>query len=176
MCVHVFGGTSSPSGSNHVLKRTSIYGKDHFGLEAAKTLQNNFYVDELLKSVAQEDQKIQLIENVEVMCSAESFKLTKFLSSNKRVLQSIIEEDRRNGVKGDLVGDPTSDQAFGALSNTETDNFGFKVTSKQKPMTRRRILSVISSVTHCVLQHHFYFKKNWLARSCSEQTLVGMKS
>ena len=32
------------------------------------------------------------------------------------------------------------------LQNTETDNFGFKVTSKQKPMTKRTLLSIISSV------------------------------
>ena len=54
--VHVFGGTSSPSCSNYALKRNSIDGKDQFGLEAAKKLQNNFYKDGLLKSVAREDQ------------------------------------------------------------------------------------------------------------------------
>ena len=32
------------------------------------------------------------------------------------------------------------------LWNTETDNFGFNVTLKQKPMTRRGLLSIISSV------------------------------
>ena len=65
MCVHVFGGTSLPSCSNYALKRTSIDGKDQkHGLEAVKTLQNNFSVDDLLKSVAQEDQAIQLIKNV----------------------------------------------------------------------------------------------------------------
>ena len=32
------------------------------------------------------------------------------------------------------------------LQNTETDNFGFKVTSKQKQMTKRTLLSIISSV------------------------------
>ena len=32
------------------------------------------------------------------------------------------------------------------LQNTETDNFGFKVTSKQKPMAKRTLLSIISSV------------------------------
>ena len=58
MCVHVFDGLSSPSCSNYGLKRTSIDGKDQFGLEAAKTLQNNFYVDDLLKSEAQEDQAV----------------------------------------------------------------------------------------------------------------------
>ena len=54
--VHVFGGTSSLSCSNYALKRNSIDGKDQFGLEAAKKLQNNFYKDDLLKSVAREDQ------------------------------------------------------------------------------------------------------------------------
>ena len=58
MCVHMFGGTSSQSCSNYSLKRTSTDGEDQFELEAAKTLQNNFYVDDLLKSVRQEDQEI----------------------------------------------------------------------------------------------------------------------
>ena len=147
MCVHVFGGTSSPSSSNYALKRTCIDGKDQFGLEAAKTLQNNSYVDYLIKSVAQEDQAIQLIKNVKAMCSSGSFKLTKFLSNNKSALQSITKKDRRKGVKDkDLVGNLPSEQALGVLWNTETLNFGFKVTLKQKPMTRRGLLSITRSI------------------------------
>ena len=65
-CVYVFG-TSSPSCSNYVLKRTFTDGKDQFGLEATKTLQNNFYVDDLQKSVAEENQAIQLRENTKAM-------------------------------------------------------------------------------------------------------------
>ena len=102
-CVYVFG-TSSPSCSNYVLKRTFTDGKDQFGLEATKTLQNNFYVDDLQKSVAEEDQAIQLRENVHQEVSS-----WQFLSNNKRVLQSI--------------------PALEVLWNTETDNFEFKVTS-----------------------------------------------
>ena len=147
MCVHVFGGTSSPSSSNYALKRTCIDGKDQFGLEAAKILQNNSYVDYLITSVAQEDQAIQLIKNVKAMCSSGSFKVAKFLSNNKSVLQSITKKNRRKDVKDkDLVGDLPSEQALGVLWNTETLNFGFKVTLKQKPMTRRGLLSIISSV------------------------------
>ena len=143
----MFGSTSSPSCSNYALKRISIDGKDQFGLEAAKTLQNNFYVDDLLKSVAKEDQAIQLIKNAKAMCSSGGFKLTKFLSNNKRVLQSIPEEDGRKCVKyKDLVGDLSSKQALGVPWNTEADKFGFRVTLKQKPMTRRGLLSIISSV------------------------------
>ena len=143
----VLSGTSSPSCSSHALKRSSIDGKGQSGLEAAKTLQNNFYVDDLLKLVVQEDQPIQLIEHVKAMCSSGVIKLIKFLSNNKRVLQSIPEEDRRKGIKDkDLIGDVSSQQSLGVLWNIETDNFGFKVNLKQKPMTRRGLLSIISSV------------------------------
>ena len=63
------------------------------------------------------------------MCSSGAFKLTKFTSNNKRVLQSIAEKDKVKGVKEkDLAGNLPSEQALEVLWNTETDNFGFKVT------------------------------------------------
>ena len=104
MCVHVFGGTSSPSCSNYALKRTAVDGKTNFGKEAAETLQNSFYVDDL-KSVDDEDKAIKLIKEVKAMCASGGFRLTKFLCNSKKVLQSIPEDDRRAGVKDkDLVG------------------------------------------------------------------------
>ena len=42
-------------------QKNFLDGKDQLGLKAAKTLQNNFYVDDL-KSMAQEDQASQLIK------------------------------------------------------------------------------------------------------------------
>ena len=55
--------------------------------------------------------------------------MIKFLSNKKRVLKSILEKDRRKGVKDkDLVGDFSSEQELGVPWSTETDNFGFKVT------------------------------------------------
>ena len=147
MCVHVFGGTSSPSCRNYVLKRTSIDGEDQFGKAATKTLQDNFYVDDLLKSLDNEKEAIKLIKNVKAMCESGGFKLTKFLSNSKQVLQSIDEADRRQGVKDkDLMGDLPAEQALGVLWDTETDKFGFRVTLKQKSWTRRGLLSIISSV------------------------------
>ena len=63
------------------------------------------------------------------MCLSGGFKLIKFLSNKKRVLKSILEKDRRKGVKDkDLVGDFSSEQELGVPWSTETDNFGFKVT------------------------------------------------
>ena len=124
MCVHVFGGTSSPSCRNYVLKRTSIDGEDQFGKAATKTLQDNFYVDDLLKSLDNEKEAIKRIKNVKAMCESGGFKLTKFLSNSKQVLQSIDEADRRQAVKDkDLMGDLPAEQALGKLWDTETDKF-----------------------------------------------------
>ena len=138
MCVHVFGGTSSPSCSNYVLKRTSIDGEDQFGNAAGKTLQDNFYVDDFLKSLDNEKEAIKLIKNVKAMCES-GFKLTKFLSNSKQVLQSIDEADRRQGVKDkDLMSDLPAEQALEVLWDTEP--------VRQKSWTRKGLLSVISSV------------------------------
>ena len=143
-------------------QRTSTDDNEQFGLEAAKTLQNNFYVDDLLKPVAQEDQAIQLVENVKAMCSSGGFKLTRFLSNKKRVLQSILEVDRRKGVKDkDLVDNLPSEQALAVLWNTEAGNFGIKVTLKQKPMTKRGLLLILSSVYDPLsLAAAFYFMED----------------
>ena len=106
ICVYVFGGTSSSSCSNYVLKRISTGGEDQSVKAATKTLQDNVYVDDLLKSLDNEGEAIKLIKNVKAMCASGGFKLTKFLSNSKQVLQSIVEADRRPGVKNkDLMGD-----------------------------------------------------------------------
>ena len=101
----------------------------------------------MLKSLDNEKEAIKLVNNVKAMCASGGFKLTKFLSNNKQVLQSIDEADRRQGVKDkDLMGDLPAERALGKLSETETDKFGFRVTLKQKSWTRRGLLSIISSV------------------------------
>ena len=69
MCVTVFGGTSCPSCSNYALKRKAVDGKNKFGKEAADTLQNNFYIDDL-KPVDDEDKVITLIKEVKAMCAS----------------------------------------------------------------------------------------------------------
>ena len=81
-----------------------------------KTLQDNFYVDNLLKSLDNEMEAIKLIKNVKAMCASGGFKLTKFLSNSKQVLQPIDEADRRQGVKDkDLIDDLPAEQALGVL-------------------------------------------------------------
>ena len=55
MYVRIFEAVSSGACSNYALKITAVENKEKSGEEAAQTLQNNFYVNDLLKPVANED-------------------------------------------------------------------------------------------------------------------------
>ena len=62
MCSYMSSGASSPSYSNYALKRTAFDNKEKFSNEAANTLINNFYVDNLLKCLANADKAPTLIQ------------------------------------------------------------------------------------------------------------------
>ena len=102
--VHVYGGISSGACSNYTL-RTAIENESKYGEDAAEMLKNNFNVDDMVKSVENEDKAIRLMKDVKLMCQEGAFNLTKFASNSKRVLQSVLEKDRKMGIKNsDLLG------------------------------------------------------------------------
>ena len=100
----------------------------------------------MLKSVENEDKAIRLMKDVKSMCQEGGFNLTKFASNSKRVLRSIPEKDRKIGVKNDLLETLPEEGALGVLCNVENDTLGLKVNLKEKPLTKRGVLSVLSSI------------------------------
>ena len=99
MCVHVFQGTSSRSCYNYVLKRTAHDNKSRYQTDVMDTLNRIFYVDDLLKSVKDVKTAISLLYSLISTCADGGFWLTKYVSSQIELLDSIPEEDRRTGVK-----------------------------------------------------------------------------
>ena len=148
MNVHVFGATSSPGCSNYALKKTSVEYKEQYGEEASKTLRRNFYVDDLLKSVRTEEEAIHLVKNVKMMCKSGGFNLTKFLCNSKVVLDTIPACDRRKSVAefNFMNQSLPADAALGVLWNVDQDVFTFNVKLKDKAMSRRGMLSTLSSI------------------------------
>ena len=71
-----------------------------------------------------------------------------FVSNNKQVLPSILEHELREGVLDqDLkFGTLSSEKALSIYWNTEEDCLGFEVTLKERPNTKRGMLSVVSSI------------------------------
>ena len=147
MNVHVFGATSSPGCSNYALKKTSVDYKHVYGSEASNTLQQNFYIDNLLKSVKIEEEAIELIKSIKLLCKFSGFNLTKLLSNNKDVLETISDCNRKKKVTEQLTNHslPTK-AALGVCWYVERDVFTFRRKLKEKPGTRRGMLSTLSSI------------------------------
>ena len=98
MCVHLFGGISSPSCSNCVLKQTSLENEKQNGSDVPRILRRNFYVDDMLKSSRGIDEAVDLLQRIRNICKAGGFILTKFVSNKIEVMKSIPEEHCRKNI------------------------------------------------------------------------------
>ena len=70
ICVYHFAAVSSPSSSNYVLWKTAVNSSSCYGNEAAAALMKNFYMDDLLESIEDEDYAKDLMRKIQKMCSA----------------------------------------------------------------------------------------------------------
>lgn len=148
MTVHLFGATSSPGCANLALRTAADDGENEFGMEAASFIKENFYVDDGLKSVPTVPEAIELIKNGTEMCMRGGFRLHKFTSNSKEVVESTPIESRAKEIKElDLNRDLLPpERVLGVEWNIENDAFNFRITLKDKPLTRRGILSTVSSI------------------------------
>ena len=144
----LFGAVSSPSIANFALKQTALDNSDRLSPETVNTILNSFYVDDLLKSVSSVEKAIQLTMDLREACALGGFTLTKWVSNSCEVLATVPENHRAALVKQlDLDrDDPPLERALGIQWNIQTDTFTLKVASKNRVLTRRAILSVVSSI------------------------------
>ena len=174
MCAHVFGGVSSTSCSNYALKRSATDNADQYGQEAAEVVRSNFYVDDLLKSVDNPKTAMILVKNVVDMCKSGGFHLTKFISNNRELLISIPEDQRRNGVKNaNLIGNLPDEKALGIQRNIPDYSFTFKIQVNRRPLTKRKMQSIISSIYDLSgLASPFMLEVSQLLQSLCNQLLL----
>lgn len=148
MNVHLFGAVSSPAVANYSLHKTAETGRAEFGDKAADFLCRNFYVDDGLTSVPAISEAIELIEDSQALCASAKLRLQKFASNRKDVLEALLKDDRAKDLKDlDLRHDALPVQrSLGTYWCIESDTLGFRIELKDKPLSRRGILSTISSV------------------------------
>ena len=101
MTVHLFGATSSSGCANLALRTAADDGVNEFGVEAASFIKENLYVDDGLKSVPTVCEAIELIKNSTEMCMKGGFRLHKFTSNSKEVVE--LEKTRRKQTTVDGV-------------------------------------------------------------------------
>jgi hypothetical protein len=126
MTVHLFGGVWCPSCATYALRRTAEDNTDTFDPMITETVKKDFYCDDALKSVMDVPSAIKLIEQLTALLHLGGFRLTKWSSNNKEVLQSIPLENRAKTIKDlNLTTDalPT-ERALGAQWDTESDTLG----------------------------------------------------
>ncbi|XP_068704307.1 uncharacterized protein [Montipora foliosa] len=148
MEVHLLGATSSPSCSNFALRKTAQDNKDEFAEDFVKTVKRNFYVDDCLKSVESSERAVDLAVQLRNLLVKGGFRLTKWLCNRPEVLESIPKDERAPSVLDlDLDKDKLPLQrALGLKWDMESDKFTFAAVLKDKPSTRRGILSLTSSI------------------------------
>lgn len=146
MTIHLFGAASSPSCANFALKRVAEDYKTEFDLETVQTVKINFYVDDCLKSVESNEKAIRLANQLRDLLAKAGFRLTKWISNSVEVLESLPESERSATVTSLDFSEPHLERALGVHWNVTNDEFVSKISVKEKPATRRGVLSIVSSV------------------------------
>jgi len=148
MKVHLFGSTSSPSCASFGLRKTAQDNAGDFDHEVVDTVLKNFYGHDCLKSVKATEVAVELREDLCALLSRGEFRLTKWLCNRREVLETIPTLYRAPSVL-DLDLDSNvlpTERTLAVQWNMNSDMFTFKMTPKDKPFTRRGILSVTSSI------------------------------
>ncbi|XP_059085647.1 uncharacterized protein LOC131882509 [Tigriopus californicus] len=148
LAVHLFGGVSSPSCANFALQKTA---RDHvarYGGETTSTVLNNFYVDDLLKSVKSVEKAQTLQKELVQLCAKGGFKLTKFISNCVEVMNLIPQDLRAPSLDArvELKIDGVVERALGVLWSVDRDCLEYFVLPEQDLSMKRKLLSTISSV------------------------------
>ncbi|XP_068215788.1 uncharacterized protein [Palaemon carinicauda] len=95
---HVFGPRSSPSVVNFCLRKTALDFGSKYNEEASNSIRRNFYVDNLLKAMDDEEECIKLTRDLINLYGDGGFRLNQWTSSCKRILAAIPGEERDDSV------------------------------------------------------------------------------
>ena len=144
---HVFGAVSSSSVASFALNSCAEEGRSAYP-EAADVLLRKTYVDDALCATDSVERAVKLARDLKELCLSGAFNMTKFTSTSPDFLRQIPVEDRGKGVKDlDLDKDSLgSSRALGLKWLIVEDSFYFQFKDPQKPLSRRGLLSTVSSV------------------------------
>ena len=88
---HVYGAKCSPTCANYTLKRVGLDNEEEYPI-ATKAIQNNFYMDNFIKSVETPDEAIEVFNQLQILPSQYGLKLKKWISNNDAVNEAIPED------------------------------------------------------------------------------------
>ncbi|XP_062610110.1 uncharacterized protein LOC134271902 [Saccostrea cucullata] len=145
MTVHVFGNSPSPAVATYGLRKSVTNADD----DVRSFVNRNFYVDDGLISCPSEIEAVNLFKRTqESLMSGGHLRLHKVASNSKAVLQMCDSDDLAKDLKDLDLGQDTLpvQRSLGVSWDIESDNIVFRVSTDQRPFTRRGVLSVINSL------------------------------
>ena len=148
MTSHLFGGTWSPACCGFALRYVADKHGPSYSQLASDAIRDNFYVDDCLKALATPEEATAFIQDLRGMLADGGFHVTKFASNSKHVLESVPVEERAKGIRTLNLGadDLPFEKALGLTWDLEEDVLTFIASIKTKPVTRRGMLSGVSSL------------------------------
>ena len=102
----------------------------------------------MLKSMKNEAEAVTVMRQLRELMSKGGFRLTKWVSNSRAVLDAIPEGERAEGIRSlemETEHLPVN-RALGVTWCVESDQFQFRVTVNERPYTRKGILSIVASV------------------------------
>ena len=144
-CRHIFGGVWCSSSSQFVLRK-SIENETNTVVKNA--VLDGFYVDDCLTSVDEKAHLSTLVNELPETLDRHGYEITKILVNDPDVLSSVPRERRAEEVKDLTPTDQVHTYALGIRweVNSDTFYFVFDKYDRSNMLTRRIVLSVVSSV------------------------------
>ncbi|XP_077973538.1 uncharacterized protein LOC144428324 [Styela clava] len=146
MTVHLFGAPSSPSCAAFCLLQTAKDFGAEYDSKILEIVKRDFYVDDCLSSCKNDNDAVSTVMQLRSLLSKGGFKLTKWMSNSKVVLNSLPESERCKQLRSRVLDDGVSNRILGVYWNALSDEFGCKIDIPDREFTRRGILSALSSL------------------------------
>ncbi|XP_028415653.1 uncharacterized protein LOC114539014 [Dendronephthya gigantea] len=149
MLVHLFGAKSSPSVVGYALRRTAKDNAEDHPPEVIDAVLHDFYVDDLLKSYTTPDIAVSVSKKLENLLAKGGFKLTKWNSNSREVLEQFPPESRAPVVKDlNLKSEEALpvDHALGLRWDVQRDTIVLVASNKKEPSNQKGVLSSIATI------------------------------
>ncbi|XP_067055972.1 uncharacterized protein [Acropora muricata] len=128
---------------NFCLQKTASTYQEEFEPDTIQTVMRNMYMDDLMKSVSSPEAAIKLSTQLRELLMKGGFRLTKWLCNDRDVLVEIPEHERASSVVNLDIEDLPTACTLGLKWDVSTK---FKHLVETKPVTRRGILAIVSSL------------------------------
>ena len=118
---HIFGAKRSPTCVNYGLQQVGRDSGDDIEM-VAKLINRIFYMDNVVKSVASEEEAVEVYKCLRKSLADGGLQLTKWICNSEKVMGRISPEDRSSALSNTFEAEPLAPSIVGLQWNVKSDN------------------------------------------------------